>query len=87
MSLNDHQRQVCIDAEVDPDLIDIIEDDKIYLIQDLADLYLCSYKTMASIIEDVPKVKFGKKRCIRILGRTLKSTIVERIHRGENPFN
>lgn len=87
MPLSDHQRLICIDADLDPNLIDLIDDDKIYSIQDLADLYNCSYKTIKSAVDGVPKITLGRKRGIRVMGKTLKSVIIERVRCGKNPFN
>jgi hypothetical protein len=87
MPLNNLQHRICISADIDPNLIDLIDDDKIYSIRDLADLYKCDYKTMTSVIDDVPIITLDRKRGKRVMGRTLKSAIIERIRCGKNPFN
>jgi hypothetical protein len=87
MPLNDRDRRLCLHADIDPDIIDLIDADRLYTIQNLADLFKCDYKTMACAVDGIPGILIGRSRGWRVRGITFTSGIIARIRAGKPPLN
>lgn len=86
MPLSDRDRNYCILKEVDPDLLDLIDDDHIYGIGDLIDIWNIDPKTARRFLAGVLHLPLGE-RCNRYLGRTIKQSILNDIRAGRLPFS
>ena len=85
--LNDAERRICLQSDIDPDIIDLIDDDVLYTINDLADKFKCDPKSMRRAVDGVPGILIGRARGLRILGITFKRSIIDRIRTGKPPLN
>ena len=87
MPLTDSQIRICLRYNLDPDLIDLVKDDEVYKVADLAKIFKCSFNAMLRTVEGIPRYPVGQTRGIRVKGSTFKAAIIGRLDTQKSPFN
>lgn len=85
--LSDADRRLCLQANTDPDILDLVDDDVLYTIGDLAEIFKCDRKSMQRGVDGIPGIFIGRARGWRIMGSTFKRSIIARIRSGKPPLN